>query len=282
MTIHAALTEGEFSLKQSLTFACRLAKKLNVRLVGVSAMPDPARAVLMTGVTMHGMAVSTGGTLAEGIREAQKEARENLETLFNEVCAAEGLADEQKAVEHHVGLPSEVYPRVTLLTGAFITPHECVTVGNDHGLAFESTLLDKRLPVIACGKDETPALETVIIAWDGSPEAARAVRFHSGILKASDRIIIAQNTAKIDERDRDGTEDPARVAAYLESRGLTSEITTFDGKVADGLLSLADKENAGVIIAGAYGHNRIEEFIFGGVSRNLLRAEHGPALALAH
>ena len=60
MTIHAALTEGEFSLRESLTFACRLAKKLDTDLIGVTAMPDPARAVLMTGVSMHGMAIAAG------------------------------------------------------------------------------------------------------------------------------------------------------------------------------------------------------------------------------
>ncbi len=282
MTIHAALTEGEFSLKQSLTFACRLAKRLDTNLVGVSAMPDPARAVLMTGVSMHGMAIAAGGTLAESIRKAQDEAREKLEALFNEVCEAEGFPADKRSVEHHVGMPSEVYPRVTLLTQAFVTPHECVSVGNDHGLAFESTLLDKRLPVIACSTDDGPELGTVIIAWDGSPEAARAVRFHTGILKAADRIIIAQNEDKIDAKDRDGAESPDVVQAYLTNLGMTSEVLNFDGKIADGLLKLSATESAGVIIAGAYGHSRIEEFIFGGVSRNLLRADHGPALALAH
>lgn len=282
MTIHVALTEGDFSLKQSVTFACRLAKRLNSDLVGVSAMPDPARAVLMTGVTMHGMAIATGGTLAEGIREAQNEARQLLESLFNDICDAEGLASDIRSVEHHVGMPSEVYPRVTLLTQAFVTPHECVTVGNDHGLAFESTLLDKRLPVIACSTEENPTLDTVIIAWDGSPQAARSVRFHTGILKAADRIIVAQNSARIDVQDRDGSEDPDVVQAYLTNLGLKSEVLTFDGKIAAGLLKLAETENAGVIVAGAYGHSRIEQLIFGGVSRNLLRAERGPALALAH
>lgn len=282
MTIHAALTEGEFSLKESLLFACRLAKRLDTPLIGISAMPDPARAMLMTGASMHGLVLATGGSLTEGIREAQTEARKNLETLFVEVCAAEGLASDMCSVEHHVGLPTEIYPKLTLLSEAFVTPHECVSIGNDHGLAFEATLLDKRLPVISSGTHANPNLDTVIIAWDGSPQAARAVRFHTSILKAASRIIIAQNADKIDDVDRDGSEDPAQVQVYLANSGLSSEIRKFDGKVVDGLLRLAETENAGVIIAGAYGHSRIEEFIFGGVSRNLLRAENGPALALAH
>lgn len=282
MTIHAALTEGDFSLKDSITLAARLAKRLNSRLVGITALPDPARAILMTGVSMHGMMVATNGSLTEGIREAQEEARSKLETLFKDVCTAEGLGSDLFSVEHYVGLPTDVYPRVTLLSDAFITPHECVSSGSDHGLAFEATLVDRHQPVIACGTDDSPSLDTVIIAWDGSPQAARAVRFHTGILKAANAIIIAQNEKKIDFKDRDGSEDPQQVVEYLSALGLKSEVRNFDGKIADGLLKLAEEVKAGVIIAGAYGHNRLEEFIFGGVSRNLLRADHGPALALAH
>ena len=79
MTIYTALAEGEFSLKESITLSCRLAKKLDTKLIGVSAMPDPARAVIMTGVSMHGVMFASGGSLLEGIREAQKEARELFE-----------------------------------------------------------------------------------------------------------------------------------------------------------------------------------------------------------
>ena len=282
MSIYAALTEGDFSLRESLTYACRLANKLETDLVGISAMPDPARAVLMTGVSMHGMMVASGGTLAEGIREAQKEAREKLEDLFKTVCDAEGLPEARRRVDHMVGLPSDIYPRMTLLSQAFITPHECVSEGNDHGLAFETTLLDRRQPVIACGTDASPDPTTVIVAWDGSPEAARAVRFHTATLQAADTLIIAQNANRIDGKDRHGSEDPSVVQSYLDTLGLKGEVQQFNGKIAHGLLNLAKETGAGVIVAGAFGHNRLEEFIFGGVSRNLLRAEHGPALALAH
>lgn len=282
MSVHAILTEGEFSLRESITFACKLAKKLDTYLIGVTAMPDPSHAVLMTGVNMNGMVVTSGAELIKAIGEAQSEAREKLEALFNEVCDAQSIPAAKRQIAHKVGLPSDVYPDLAMLSDAFITPHECVRMGNDHGLAFESLLLDKRLPVIACGTDGSISTDTVIIAWDGSAEAARAVRFHMALLKTASKIIIAQNSNRIDVNDRNGCEKPESLQAYLAEHGLTASIVQFDGKVADGLLKLAADENAGIMIAGAYGHSRIEEFIFGGVSRNLLRAEHGPALALAH
>lgn len=280
MTIYTALAEGEFSLKDSITLSCRLAKKLNTKLIGVSAMPDPARAVIMTGVSMHGVMFATGGTLLEGIREAQKEAREKLESLFFEVSEAEAVSNSE--IEHAIGLPTEVYPRLSLLSDALVTPHECVSSGTDHGLAFEATLLDRREPIIVSGQNASPDINTMIIAWDGSPQAARAVRFHTPILRAADRVLIAQNANKIGAEDRLGGDDPSTVVEYLSARNIPSEVKQFDGAVAEGLLALAREENAGLIIAGAYGHSRLEEMIFGGVSKNLLRAENGPALALSH
>ena len=282
MAFYCALTEGDFSLKASVALACRLAKKLDTELIGVSALPDPARAVMMTGVSMHGMMVASGGRLAEGIKEAQDDAREHLEKIFNEVCDAVGLAADQRSIEHHVGLPTEIYPRVSLLSDGLITPHECVTSGNEHGLAFESMLLDRRQPVIVSSTDETPDLSTMIIAWDGSPQAARAIRLNLSVLRAADRIVVAQNAQKIDVEDRFGAEDPKRVVDFLKPLKKDVDVRKFDGKVASGLLKLSEDLNAGVIVAGAYGHSRLEEMIFGGVSKSLLRADHGPALALAH
>ncbi|MAP94688.1 MAG: universal stress protein UspA [Ponticaulis sp.] len=282
MAFYTALAEGEFSLKETITLSCRLAKQTGKPLIGVTAMPDPARAVMMTGASMHGMMIAAGGQLAQGIREAQNEAKETLEAEFKTVCAAEGLSPDAYSIEHHVGLPTEIYPRVSLLSDGLIVAHECISAGNDHGMAFESTLLDRRQPVIVSGTDGAPGLDTMIIAWDGSPQASRAVRFHYPVLKAAKNIVIAQNSKKVDPDDRFGADNPQRVADFLAPLGIPTEIVHFDGAVAKGLLTLAEERNAGMIVAGAYGHSKLEEMVFGGVSRNLLRAENGPALALSH
>jgi len=41
-------------------------------------------------------------------------------------------------------------------------------------------------------------------------------------------------------------------------------------------------DTADLLVAGAYGHSRIAQFMFGGVTRQLLTAEHGPSLLMAH
>ena len=68
---------------------------------------------------------------------------------------------------------------------------------------------------------------------------------------------------------------------WLTAHGVSAERADIDGEVAAGLLSLAKGSGASMIVAGAYGHSRIGERLFGGTSRSLLEAKDAPALALA-
>lgn len=281
MTVFLTLAEGAKTMPAANTFAARLANRLNTSLHGISAMPDPTGALLMTGAGA-GLHMTAGASVIKSIEEAQETARKELEDAFRAASSAEGVFGDRLQVSHLVGIPEQEVPKRTLLSDAVVFPHDCAKSGGPYGASFEYTLMTRRQPIIVAGTDENPDLDTVLIAWDGSPEAARAVRFHERLILAAKRVVIAQNTEKVDPEDEDGPEDPVRVREWLEARNMASTMRTFDGKVADGLLRLAKEENAGAMVAGAFGHSRVEELFFGGVSRSLLRADDGPALALSH
>ncbi len=57
-------------------------------------------------------------------------------------------------------------------------------------------------------------------------------------------------------------------------------IDELEGSVGERLLQGA--EGVDLLVAGAYGHSRLREFVFGGVTRTLLAASDGPAMLLAH
>ena len=79
--------------------------------------------------------------------------------------------------------------------------------------------------------------------------------------------------------------DPARLQAFLSVRGVSSEVRTLNegGEVASALVKAAVAEQACLLVAGAYGHPRLQEFIFGGTTRTLLNAAAGaPSLFLSH
>ena len=77
--------------------------------------------------------------------------------------------------------------------------------------------------------------------------------------------------------------DPADLKAYLAARGVTSEVRTIEGAgdAAPKLLKAAVDAKANLLVAGAFGHPRLQEFVFGGATRTFLHAAE-PSLYLSH
>lgn len=117
----------------------------------------------------------------------------------------------------------------------------------------------------------------VIVAWNGSPEVAHAVRAALPMLKQSSAVQVIT----FDE----GVDFPTdNIRHYLAAHSVKAECAEcrLDGKSVSEALSLAVKQyNAAYIVMGAYGHSRFHEAILGGVSRDML-AQNSVPLLLAH
>jgi nucleotide-binding universal stress UspA family protein len=125
--------------------------------------------------------------------------------------------------------------------------------------------------VVPRGMDhlESPS---VLIAWKDTREARRAVQDALPFLQWSKDVVIAavhsSGSPSVDRQLSD-------VARYLERHDVSvrKEIVAVSNEnEADMLLELTIEEHADVIVAGAYGRTRLGEWIFGGVTRNLLRS----------
>ena len=123
-----------------------------------------------------------------------------------------------------------------------------------------------------------------LVAWDGSYEAANAVRSSLGLLKlASDVSIVHVTEAK--EQAFPGT----KLLEYLSRHDIHADLSVQDPPgssrdpdvVAATVSAHATGIGAAYIVMGGYAHNRIREFAFGGVTRSLLR-ECPIALVIAH
>ena len=121
-------------------------------------------------------------------------------------------------------------------------------------------------------------LDRVMVAWDGSRSAARAVADAMPLLGKADAIdvvIVADDRGKSDELPG------ADIAQHLARHGLKVDlkrIVAGGEDVASTLLSHAADTSADFIVMGAYGHSRLREFILGGVTRGILAAMTLPAL----
>jgi len=117
-----------------------------------------------------------------------------------------------------------------------------------------------------------------VIAWDGSAAATAALRNAVPLLKLMERVFFVEITT--DKADG-WAEDAAR---YLSRHGIHARIervAPLPSGIARTLIAEAGRHGAGLIVAGGYGHSRLRETVFGGVTRELLTYSPYPLL-LSH
>jgi nucleotide-binding universal stress UspA family protein len=126
-----------------------------------------------------------------------------------------------------------------------------------------------------------PPGKTVLLCWNGTREAARAVTGALPILKKADKVIILL----VDPRNDGNPEGPgARVATWLSRHGVKVVIkrdTAGGSDIGGIILSRAADQDADLVVMGLYGHSRMREWVLGGASRTLLASMTVPLL-VAH
>lgn len=128
------------------------------------------------------------------------------------------------------------------------------------------------------GSDGLDPFGTAVIAWNGSIEAANAVRGSIGMLRMASQVRVIRFT-----EDKDASFPDTRLLAYLSRHGISAEldVRAVRNDFADDLVEYARLYRAQYIVVGGYSHSRAGEFLFGGVTRALLRA-CSVTLVLAH
>lgn len=121
-----------------------------------------------------------------------------------------------------------------------------------------------------------------LIAWDGSSEAAHAVRSSLGLLQAASEVRVL----RVDQQ-RSEAFPATQLLEYLSHHDIHAELTVNtnssgggDDYVAGCIMSHAERLGA-YLVMGGYSHTRIGEFLFGGVTRTMLRDCQVP-LVVAH
>lgn len=134
-----------------------------------------------------------------------------------------------------------------------------------------------RAPVLVVpeGQGSFDCNAAAVVAWNGSMEAAHALRSALPFLtRASSVRIVTVGEGEL--------RLPARAAAaYLSRHGVSSEICNWQrgiARVSDVLVDGAKAVGSAYLVAGAYGHTRFREAILGGVTRDLLEAASLPLL----
>ncbi|GEP07233.1 universal stress protein [Methylobacterium oxalidis] len=129
-------------------------------------------------------------------------------------------------------------------------------------------LMEVGRPVlVAPGTDHLRA-ERIVVAWKDAPEARRAVSAALPLIRRAKQVFVVSAG---EEARFTGAE---QVCGFLNLHGAqatTHLLTATSREVADEILRFTTREDADLVVMGGYGHSRLREWLFGGVTRDVLQ-----------
>jgi nucleotide-binding universal stress UspA family protein len=142
--------------------------------------------------------------------------------------------------------------------------------------ALEAALFDSGRPILIPTSGPL-ALDTVAIAWKSTREAARAAAAAAPFMAKAKRILVLT----VSEGGRNEQADAKRLLVTLRRGYPTVELRHLEPQsrpAPQTILAAAGEAGAGLLVMGAYGHSRLREWVFGGVTEHILRAAAIPVL----
>ncbi len=213
-------------------------------------------------------------TLFETLEKQAAEMRATIETRL----AKEGIQWDWSI--HDGDVAGTIVRRSQLSDLIILSQAEDARGTRGHSLSLVADVaVHARTPVFAVpatGRAFEPG-GVALVAWNGSPEAAHAVRAALPMLKLAGAV----HVITFDEQMDFPLDDLQR---YLTARGVLADYAEhpLGGKpVGEALCLAAMQHNAAYIVMGAYGHSRFREAVLGGVSGHMLAHSTVPLL-LAH
>jgi len=149
-------------------------------------------------------------------------------------------------------------------TGRNVRPHPL--------LAIADVAVETRCPVLAVGK--------ILVAWDGSHEAANALKQALPMLQQAQSV----HLVSVVEPKKAGGFPSTEASEYLSRHGVRSELIERERgllAIEEVIENVAAEIGADLLVMGAFGHSRLREVLLGGVTRYFLRDSNIPLL-LAH
>ncbi|MEP1931868.1 MAG: universal stress protein [Roseibium sp.] len=150
-------------------------------------------------------------------------------------------------------------------------------------LMIETVLFESGVPVLVVPYIGSKAFQpkNVLVGWDGSSTATRAIHAALPVLEKSEKI-----TVLVIQKDKGSTQGQpgADVANYLARHNMNVTIEVVSNPqtgVADTVLNHVSDNGNDLVVMGGYGHSRMREFLFGGATREILEAMTVPIL-MAH
>jgi nucleotide-binding universal stress UspA family protein len=244
-----------------VSIAADLARRFDAHLIGI-ASGAPISVVLGE------------DALSEATAETPqlRDVKDLLDKKAEQFHAAVGSSSRRVEWRSVVGLQADVVAREARAADLVIIGNARASRDPFRALDPGSFILKAGRPVLVVPAGVS-ALQPrrVAVAWKDVREARRAVQDALPFLREAETVVIVEAS----ERGGDQASSRLRdVANHLARHGIatiTERVLPVDATAADSLLRFIADENISLVAAGGYGHSRLGEWAYGGVTRDLLR-----------
>ncbi|MEM8952301.1 MAG: universal stress protein [Pseudomonadota bacterium] len=263
--------DGSATNAKTIDYAIKLAKRFDAHLTGLYLVPEfspPATVGLYV----------TADIKANVDRHEQEQA-DKVTAGFKAAAEREGIAFDART---DTGYQMD-FAKMLAVHGRYA---DAIIVGQpgDDGVMLDpgDIVLASGAPVIIVPYIGAPATaaERVMVAWNASKEAARAVRDAMPVLEKAEAVDVVSFRPKSTETGH-GDLPGADIALHLTRHGIQVDVETIEGKdidVGNALMSHVADRGSDLLVMGGYGHSRLHEFVLGGATRTILQSMTVPVL----
>jgi len=204
--------------------------------------------------------------------EGHKEMRAVLSRREKEFRACVGVARSHVEWRSSLDFPTEFVAREARAA-------DLVIIGRDRNSYDPYRSTDSGALVLRTGRPvlivlpgiQSLAARRVVIAWKDTREARRAVQDALPFLQGANEVIVMEVTETGSEQD--SIRRLKDVAGYLLRHGVTAVaewVRPVEGSPFGSLIRVVEEQSVDLIVSGAYGHTRLGEWVFGGMTQDLL------------
>ena len=233
-------------------FAAGLAKSHGARLIAVDISGRPAAE-----------GIEPGSAVRPDVRRCD-EGRRDLHHLR----AGGTSPSEGEALSHCVDL--------MIAPGPESLAHDVIR----HG-ALDRALLESGAPMLMLPPDWKPGPvgDNIVIAWNGGREALRAVHDAMPLLERAKKVTLFAFSSRPSALRKSAEMLADHLAAHgVKAEHISDWTNTGDLTAVEALFASLDTQDADLIVAGAFGHSRLYEGLFGGVTMDLMHQQSLPVL----
>jgi nucleotide-binding universal stress UspA family protein len=253
-------------------YAISLARLFEAHVAGVGFIYEP----VIPGSVMGGIPTD----LIEAQREENTKTAKEATSRFEAAASRAGLSAEVRILDASVAGAADLFGRIARRFDLAVVGQARPREGASEELLIEGALFESGRPVVVVPYVQTKAvtLERVLVCWDGSRPATRAIADALPFLRRAKAIdIVAVSGARGKGSELVGT----NMARHLARHGLTVELKRVPASNVDvpsAIRQHAAETGADFMVMGGYGHSRLREFILGGVTRTILTSSTIPVL----